>query len=1007
MSEKCNPSYKNLNLIQSFSEQAYATVQWCQQNCENDEYLKREVDKLKYLSPPSIGKWFPIADNVDDNLSFGHAIVTSNDNSRVQFSRLTDLTYDIGLDSSMIDRDNSTCSFSAEDTEEEDVDDDNVGDDWTITINSEYTVEDDSAVRDVATLHTIPITTTTTPKPDNSTTTFRDDGKGTPNSGWYVGYDKSKSYYVEPKWLKKNGWMNKDIPSVARAQTFRVKKAGRMVGVDLKLYLNGHPKQMASPLYVQLWKTKKRYDKKTIWISKKEGWRYVYQYEQEYECETQKDSNGNDVCKKDSSGNPILKKDNKGNPIPKKNSDGTIMYKRDSNGNYIPMKNEKGKKIIQREKVHAPVYVKGKQGFCMNKPLAQGVLEPTKMKSDLVTVMFDTPYKVKKNNYYAIVLFSPLSTWDNCFRWGGWGRNCHHDKHYLAGYSWTSEDNGRTWKRYGRGDDKVEYKFGKYVPQDFGLTARIEIGDGTTTTTEEYKANTIEYLYLKPIYTNPIVKFRFYADTDCTEKKNQTNGDIYYTPPTVNSQGGTNQKDYIMYEYYDESAHSWKSIPNTDVEITGKNPQRLLLRVRLWHSESNVTSSTTTPWVSGLHVVVKTKSPSEMYVTTQNYTPKLNPMLGASIWGKIYAPFIMDDTVECTMDIIENEIRSENITITSVDSVESLMISKEIGLIYDENKEVTYNSKGTPLTVLSQYTNTEDGVTDDNGISTYLTTHPELLEELKQNNIYVKPHQNYTSDGALTGTTYMLSFAKDSSHLTINNSDYYINYRLGGIQIHENVAYCLNSCKFYPNGDSEIVAYSEPEDFEFDYDNDILHFYKKILDPMPNGTLTVEYYPIFISGLTKEEVTENYLPDTIKGLSQAEITDRNIKSSGLNETGLILDYFKETFIITNENVENRTIPLRAIPVDPIKQVLLINPETFEETELQEYRDFKVNIRDRSLEFIVNNTDGVSTVLTSGYELQVVYTPNLGSNSIRLGYHAKRTNLNKQIQIKDYYIEYKP
>ena len=43
---KCPPQYKNLNEIQSFSEQRYATVQWAEQNCENDEYLKQEVDEL-------------------------------------------------------------------------------------------------------------------------------------------------------------------------------------------------------------------------------------------------------------------------------------------------------------------------------------------------------------------------------------------------------------------------------------------------------------------------------------------------------------------------------------------------------------------------------------------------------------------------------------------------------------------------------------------------------------------------------------------------------------------------------------------------------------------------------------------------------------------------------------------------------------------------------------------------------------------------------------------------
>ena len=70
MAEKCKASYKNLNRIQSFSEQRYATVQLMQQACMNDEWLKQQVERLSYLSPPAVRKTFsPIL--VDDAQSWG------------------------------------------------------------------------------------------------------------------------------------------------------------------------------------------------------------------------------------------------------------------------------------------------------------------------------------------------------------------------------------------------------------------------------------------------------------------------------------------------------------------------------------------------------------------------------------------------------------------------------------------------------------------------------------------------------------------------------------------------------------------------------------------------------------------------------------------------------------------------------------------------------------------------------------------------------------------------
>ena len=81
MGNNCPSQYKNLNQIQSFSEQMYPTVQWAEQNCKNDEYLKQKTDELEYLTPPAVRKRFsPIL--LDELNSFGCKINTSRKASR-------------------------------------------------------------------------------------------------------------------------------------------------------------------------------------------------------------------------------------------------------------------------------------------------------------------------------------------------------------------------------------------------------------------------------------------------------------------------------------------------------------------------------------------------------------------------------------------------------------------------------------------------------------------------------------------------------------------------------------------------------------------------------------------------------------------------------------------------------------------------------------------------------------------------------------------------------------
>ena len=120
---------------------------------------------------------------------------------------------------------------------------------------------------------------------------------------------------------------------------------------------------------------------------------------------------------------------------------------------------------------------------------------------------------------------------------------------------------------------------------------------------------------------------------------------------------------------------------------------------------------------------------------------------------------------------------------------------------------------------------------------------------------------------------------------------------------------------------------------------------------------------------------------------------------------LVLDYFQEEFIITDEVKETTRLKLRAAPVDPIRDVI-INPESENEQTLIEDVDYHVDYNNKEIVFDILNADTQETVLTVNDVIRVVYTPNLDDSGISIGYHMTRENTDKQGVIQPSYIEYK-
>lgn len=821
---KCSPNYKNLNEIQSFSEQRYATVQWANQNCENDEYLKQKTDELSYLAPPYIRKRFcPIL--LDDLQSWGCQVnpnntVTFNSKDKEEF--LVDFTnFDI------IDENKTDCAFD------------------NLITNQTYTDENNNN-------HLIPVDgrkRAVVPLVENSTVNYncRNFTQGSQiNSYWYVGYDKAKSYQVRPDWLK--DYFDREIPSIVRAQTFTIPSGagGYLESVDLQIENNGSSgSNWGSPLIVQIWKTVAKKVEKTTWNKKQK--KAVSYSPKKYE---------------------------------------TI---------YWPSGDPK-------------------------KPLAQSIYYPDKTNPHFQNFLFDTPIKVTPGEHYAIVIFSPLSHNSHCPRIGGWGRNCANGGKYTGGDAFLSENNGRSFIRYGRNDSKVSYRFGQITPQDFAFQCHIRQYSSGRVANEEF------YLYLKPIHTNPIRKVEINATG---------NGDELSSNDILRFEVSQNGKTWRALEGY-----SLNMVPNSK----GEYPQIIFIRAVLKASSSNINS---TPYLEKFKVSLDLDMPKELYARTHFYYPKTTQMLGASVWGRIFAPFSCEPTVTGGVEIIREKLVTEHFRIITLEELSDESIIGDDGVLKP---------------ILSEL---DSGLLTDTDLTVrckYLVGNQSIIDYLKEHNVYIKPYLYY-DEHTQSNVYEKLSFSE-------------------GIQFTNSPAYPIQEILLQPDGNNDVVAYSEWLDYQFDYDNDKLNFYNEadnyVIDGLPIGTLAVSYNPIFIQDLTSNEV----------GLRE-------------NDEGLILDYFKEDIIITESMLETGLIPLRVQAVDPLRNIILND-----DVELREDVDFIMDYINNQLIFKVDNIEGIVNSLNVNDTLSVVYTPNLDDSAIALGYRAKRENTNKNIIISPNYIEYK-
>lgn len=804
----CEPKYRNLQRIQSFSEQMYPTVQLFNQICQNDEYLKQELEELGYLTPPAVRKRFnPIP--IDDSKSYGFMETTDNN---VIFDTQTSKSVTIDFsDDNQINREMSTAVI------EHFVDEGNI---IHQAVVPQLEGEIDKSVHNWMNSNQI-------------------------NTHWYVGYDKNATYSIRPNWIRDPKLL--EIPSVCRAQTFTVPegKGGKLEAVTISLANNGTVwGGWGSPLIIQIWKTENKTVPKMTYNKK---------------THTNTPSGGNETIAWPS-GNPYT-------------------------------------------------------------PIAETYFEPSKIEPGFVAIPFPQPPQLEENTSYALVFMSPLSNWSHCPRIGGWGRNCQNSK-YMQGDAFLSNNNGRSWERYGRADLKNDYYLGREIPSDFAFQLNIRQEPNK-------RASGDHYLYLKPIHTNPFNRVIF---------RGNDSGDAASFAGKIEYQVSTNGRD-------------WEVVENKEHLFTqddqGNYPTILFVRVRMWttNPDGNVT-----PAIQDIIIDFNTVLPKQMYVRTHFYYPKISPMLGATHWGRIFAPVLTDPTTDCKIEIIQEKT------------------------VIDHFQIITANE-------LPDYTWIEgldtDKITDEDETKRYeyLIDNPTAIELLREQNVYVKP---WTDEDEVVHGLSFWTLDEDEEKVFIP------------FQLQNSPAYPIIECQIQPLGDEGMMNYGEYHDFNVDYTNDTIVFAEDLIEDIPVGGLTFSYNPVFIQDLLQSEVGRVYNSTTGKNI----------------DTPLIIDYFKQDFIVDDVILESRQVPLRVSPVDPLRSVIL-NKNTDNERELIEDTDFTVDYTKGLIIFDIVSDDDYSTILNANDNLEVIYTPDLEDVGIAIGYTCSRgENTDKQVTIKPNWIEYK-
>jgi len=301
-----------------------------------------------------------------------------------------------------------------------------------------------------------------------------------------------------------------------------------------------------------------------------------------------------------------------------------------------------------------------------------------------ISIPFKTKPELIAGETYAIVVRSPITTWDNHYGIGGWGYYCNqvhglsgHDP-YPDGYSFTSNDNCKKWILHDKanaGADLV-YGEGKYAPMDFGFKVVVQ-----APSTINYTGGASETLYLKPLRTKPITIVTL---THSDVYNDGTNGTIVYSV----SVDGHHWHALNAGNNYEYKFNKTDNPSLNDSEI---------LSTHVWVKAvlSKVGTNSHAPAIQQLGVVTHNARPTNGYIRTLDYNPRKSNPLGLSVWSGVNAPYTAEPNTDCNVDIVRNVIKTEWVECNGTEDTFTLNNYPAYPMV----DVVLYKDTGSPKTV--------------------------------------------------------------------------------------------------------------------------------------------------------------------------------------------------------------------------------------------------------------------------------------------------------------------
>lgn len=342
------------------------------------------------------------------------------------------------------------------------------------------------------------------------------------------------------------------------------------------------------------------------------------------------------------------------------------------------------------------------------------------------------------------------------------------------------------------------------------------------------------------------------------------------------------------------------------------------------------------PYLQGLNITLFTDTAKEAYARTVEYAPITSGMFSARVWNAFNAPYTADVRTSCDVDVIPNvEEHQEIRVINPYDLYFYIHLWRNDAKMFQKIYNATRNISNVNYEAITRL----------------LAENPSILDTLAENDIFVK------------------GYIGENDTFTVDDNGY--QHKMKQMKFIHSPAAPIVDCVYYPmeyNNENEAnQPLSEWLDYTVDYETDYITWYDDVANIFNTGYIKFTYTPVFSGGYTNEDMPVD------------------------------LDIFEEEFIISQEDIENGYITLRAPPLDPIKDVYLEG-----DVELLEDVDFYMNYDAKTLNFMYDD----EPVVNVNDKITVRYVPYLYYDALSLGYHMKREDTTDKIIIKHNWIEYK-